>query len=131
MAITPVEIIALLTAIAVLAKVIVAAVNKKKGIELIEKMYMRNICLIVYAVLAIVVFYFLIQEVNIVQIFAVFAFVALLGAFGVMAYKKETLDFAKKVMKKGISWLVFVLMIVFVVLAVWAIYEILISVGLI
>ena len=80
MALSGVEIIAVIFAVIGLIKLLVIAVKKEAWHENVVKPaiarpgFMR----IVYAVLAVVVLYFLLQELTIVQIFAAMAFAGML-----------------------------------------------------
>ena len=129
---TPVQIIALITAVAILVKIIVVSVSRGSWIKIIDKLYARPICALVYFALAALVLYYLLQEISIIQIFAVLAFIALIGGAGIMIYApNEIKAMAKKVLKKKISGGIFIFLILWVVLAVWAIYEVLLVSGLI
>jgi len=67
-------------------------------------------------------------ELTIVQVFAVIAFTSLLIAIGFLQYPKEVAAMGKSVIKRGFSWIEWVLVLVWVFLAAWAVVE---SLGLV
>jgi hypothetical protein len=117
-----VGIIAFLMALFVLLKVIWVATKRRSWISVTKLFYNRKVCGIVYAVLAAVILYYLLQEISIVQVFASLAFVAFLALIGFIVYNKDILAFGKKILAKRTSWVDFVLLIVWAVLAAWVIY---------
>ena len=130
MALTPIAIIALVTSIIVLLKIVTLTVNKKIWINNVSKPIYgnANISTLVLAILAVIVLYYLLLELTIVQVFAVIAFTSLLIAIGFLQYPKEVAAMGKSVIKKGFSWIEWILVLVWVFLAAWAVVE---SLGLV
>ena len=121
---TPIEWIALIFAALGLIKMIVILVNKKSWWPIAKGVYGNpGVTSVVVLVLAAIVFWFLIQELTIVQIIAAAAFTSLLIAMGFMSYSKELLPVIEKIFKKGFSggWM-WAQIIIWVILLVWVLY---------
>lgn len=119
---TPTEIIALIFAIIILIKAIfVPFVSAKWLMNLVKKMFSNSIILsICFTVIAVVLGYFLLQELSIVQIMASSLFGLMLFALIMAAYPKGYLKLADVVVKdKKKAWFA---SLVFLVLALWVLY---------
>lgn len=131
MALTPFEIISLIVGILVLLKIVVITINRKVWINKVTAPVYSNpgVSSLIFAVLAVIVFYYLLLELTIVQIFAVIAFASLLIAIGFLQYPKAIMAMGRTVVKKaGFSWVEWLLIVVWVILAVWAVFA---SLGLV
>ena len=125
MPLTSLEIIVSIFAILGIIKFIVILVRREKWWPVTKSVYGNPaIFRWIFLILAGIVFYLLIQELTIVQILAVAAFIALLMAFGFTTYSKETLELAQKIMKKGFSGWQWFYILIWAVLLLWALYEI-------
>lgn len=121
---TPVEWIAGLFAILAIVKLIVVIFNKKAWVKNVSKPILGNKASgLLFAILAIVIFYFLILELSIVQIFAVMAFTGMIIGFAYMDYSKELMSLVDKVMKRKFSGWMWIQVIVWLVLSVWVLME--------
>jgi len=122
---TPIEVIALIVALGAIIKILVILVNKSKWVGVVDKTYGKNSGLmsIVFIILAIVVFYYLIQVMTIVQIFAAMAFCGLLAGIAITAYPQDITAFAKRILKGKMSPLLWLVTIVWLVLSVWVLLE--------
>jgi len=123
-----VGIFALVAAVAVLVKILTIIIKPKAWLNLTEKIWKApNIVMFVCLVLAAFVFYNLIQELTMVEIFAVILFVALLGGVSIASYHKEFMGVASKMLKDRKSlrkaW---ISLVVWLFLALWALKELLI-----
>ena len=121
-------IFALVAAVAALVKILTIIIKPKAWLNLTEKIWRApNIVMIVCLVLAAFVFYNLIQELTMVEIFAVMLFVALLGGVSIGSYHKEFIGVASKMLKDRKSlrkaW---ISLVVWLFLALWALKELLI-----
>ena len=97
---TPVEIFALIVALAAAIKIVVILINPKAWINVVKKVYTNNsLLMIVSLILAAVVLYYLLMEITIIQIFAVMLFLMLLMAMGMAIYKKEIISITPKLLK--------------------------------
>jgi hypothetical protein len=122
MAYTPVELIALILIIISAIKLVVIFVSPKSwNNNVVKKLWGKsNLMGIISLILAAVVFYYLLQELTIVQILATTMFVALLMAFGIAPYKAEIIKLADKMMKdKAILKKSFFYIIIWIALIVW------------
>ena len=126
MPLTPVEIIALLFVILLFVKLIVLMVNKWAWWAFDKKIYGNpKVASIVFLVLSAIILYYLLQELNIVQIFAAVAFTSMLMAVSVTIYSKEMLSFGEKIMKqKDLMSKSAFLWLIWIVLALWVLKEI-------
>ena len=125
MAFTPIEIIALLFIILGLIKLIVISINKKSWLPVPLKIYSnRKTSSIIFVILAAIIFYFLIQELSIVQIVAVMAFSSLLIGLAFLTKSKEFLSLTKKAYNSKLSPAVIVYTLFWLALMLWALYEI-------
>lgn len=126
MVLTPIEIIALIFSIVILVKLIIISFNKESWMNIIDVAFAKpNGTSFVLAILAGVVFYYLLLELTIVQIFASAAFIGLLGGVGAMHFSKEIKGLAKKALKKKFSSTILLVILVWGILAIWVIYTIL------
>jgi len=126
MAFTPVETIALIVAILILVKMAVVFSNKKKWSVVVKKVYGNpDIYLVVFSILGLIVFYYLIQELTIVQIFAVVGFVSLLMGLAFLQFSKDFLPFALKMLNKKIPDFMYLYGLLWAALSVWVIYSLL------
>jgi hypothetical protein len=116
---TPVEIIALvLIALAAIKLLLLPKIWMK---YVVRPLYSKaGILFIVELALAGVVLYYLLQSgLNIVQILAAVAFGALLTGMSFAWFGKETLAWARTVLKKGIWKKAWLLILIWVALLVW------------
>jgi len=126
MAYTPIEWIALIFVLVGVVKLVVLLFNKMSWFNFSMKI-MRNKTLVslVSLVLSVVVFYYLIQELSIVQIMASITFMSLLMMIAFVQYGKEFLVFAKKIYSKKFPAWIWVYSLVWVALMSWTLFEIL------
>ncbi len=120
MVFTPVEIVSLLVACLILIKILVILINKKVWYETVVKPIYGNInTRIILIILAIIVFYYLIKELTIVQIFASFAFFSLLMGASLVSYSKDMLIIAKKAYSQKLDYWEWFYIILFATLSLW------------
>jgi hypothetical protein len=101
MAFTAVEIIALVLLALAVVKMLVLLISAKSWMNLAKKLYGNKLVFqLVCLVLAAVVFYFLLQELTVIQIFAATAFVALLIGIGLADPIKRILPIYRKQIKE-------------------------------
>lgn len=121
---TPIEIIALIFIIVAAIKILVILVKPKAWLDMVVKKVWVSpfITGLICLVLAAIVLYYLIQELTIIQIFAVMGFVGLLAGVGIAAYAKEIVGLAGKLMNKGIVKRAWLQIIIWVILIIWGLY---------
>ena len=121
MAFTPVEIIALVIIVVGLIKIAVLLVNPKAWMNFAKSLYAKPKAVSAIAfVLAAIVFYYIIQEISIVQILAVTAFVALLILFGMAP---EVPHLIKRFNVRNIWKDYWLYTLIWVILLVWGVRE--------
>ncbi|MFH1365314.1 MAG: hypothetical protein ABIH28_01905 [archaeon] len=99
---TPVEIIALVLIIAGLVKMLVILLSPGKWMGFAKKVYAKpKLMSFVFLILAAIVFYYLMQELSIVQILAASAFTALLLGIGLAPHVKILLKKYEEQIKRG------------------------------
>ncbi len=126
MTFTALEVIALIFAVISLIKIIVILVNKIGWYNNVVKPVYTNsvISRMIIALLAVVVFYYLAQELSIIQIFSVVAFTGLLMALSFLSFSKEVLSFAENIYKKkSFNLGIWIQIIIWLALISWLFYE--------
>ncbi len=103
---TAIETIAFIFIIVGLVKLITLTINPGAWISLAKKIWRKSQYLsVIYLIVAAIIFYYLIQELTILQILATAAFVSLLFGLQFSRYSKETLAFIERVVRnKGNYW---------------------------
>ncbi|MEK6932679.1 MAG: hypothetical protein AABW56_02690 [Nanoarchaeota archaeon] len=127
MSLNAIEVIALIFVLVGLCKIFFLLVNKRRWYEKVAKPIYTNTTTstLIFIVLALVMFYYLIQYFNLTEIFAIMAFTSVLMAIGFLIYGKHIVELIEKVLNKKFTfWRVFYA-IIFLVLLVLALYEIL------
>ena len=121
---TPIEIIALIFALAVLIKLIVVIFSPKKWMKFAESwLKMGTGLMIIYLIAAIVIGYFLLQSLTIVQIAAAMLFTAMLMGVGVMMYPGPVLKLGKEILnKKNVVKKNWLSLLIWIILAIWVLY---------
>jgi hypothetical protein len=124
---TPIQIIALIFCVVVAIKILVVIFSPKAWMKFAKGMWKNPMFGIIYFILLVIVFYFLIKEVSVVQILAVSAFLALLMGLQLSRYSKDTMDFAQKLAKnkKDLWKKNWFYVLIWVALIVWGLIEIL------
>ena len=125
MAFTPVEIIALVLIVVSVIKIAVLLVNPGSWMNFAKNLYSKPKAVSTVAlILAAIVLFYLLQEMSIVQILAVTAFVILLVLIGLA---KEVGPLIKKyevIIKKGNLWKEnWLYTLIWIVLLVWGLWE--------
>ena len=105
MVFTPIETIALIVIILSVVKIFVLLVNPKSLIK-VSAGFWKNSTLVIFIsfILAGIIFYYLIQELTIVQILAVFMFSSLFMVIGKAGYIKEIINLHKKKINSKNFW---------------------------
>ena len=120
------EIVALILIALFLVKLAVISRNPRAWLQFWKKRYSNTTAVTIVAlVLAGIVLYFLLEELTIVQIMAVAAFMALLFLVGFLPYMKDMFTLGEQWIKQGNilqrSWLV---ILIGVALSLWVLWEI-------
>lgn len=124
---SPLEIIAVLVVALFAIKMLVVMVNPRIWHRKVVKPVYGNakVSMWVMVVLAAVILYYLLQEINIVQIFAATAFVTMLMGIGVLAFSKDILDLADRMLrKKNILKRAGLSILIWTVLSIWVLWTI-------
>jgi len=121
-------IFALVVAVVALVKIVTILIKPIAWYRLAEKIWRApNVVMVACLVLGGIVFYSLIQELTIVEIFAVILFVALLGGISVASYHEEFIGLASKMLRdRKFLRKAWISIIVWLFLILWALKEILI-----
>lgn len=124
MAFTPVEIIALVLVVVGLIKILVILISPNSWLNFAKKAWGKPVMMkVVSLILLVLVFYYLIQELTVVQILATAAFVSLLLAVELAPRLGPILSRTKKISVIQIlkqSWLT---LLIWIILLLWGIKE--------
>lgn len=123
----PIELIAFIFIIFSLIKIISISISPQSWNRNIVKKLFKNYHLTAFFsfILAIIVLYYLLKELTIVQIIASASFVFLLIAFGISAYHEEILKLSDKIYKdKIILKKSIIYIIIWLILLLWGLKEI-------
>jgi hypothetical protein len=123
---TAIEIIAATLAILGIIELIFILIAKQGYLDNVIKPALNNINVIsfILIIIGIVIFYFLIQELTIVQIYAVVAFSAILMGVMLFQYSNDLMPLVERVYKENFSGLMWIYIIIWLVLSLWVIYVI-------
>ena len=126
MAFTAIEWIALILSVLGLLKLVFVIFNKTAWYNGVTKKVYGNraVSAIVFVLLALVIFYYLIQEMNIVQIMAVVAFSSLLTGLGFLYFSKELLSVLDKAINKKFGFGMWIYILIWIILFVWTLWSI-------
>ena len=127
MAYSPLEIITVVFAVIVLIKLVIVSFNPKSWIDNIAVPIYKNpsTSSVVMTLVAALIFYYLLAELTIVQIYAVIAFTSMLIGVSFMHYSKDMLTLVKHVSKRKIEGSMWILMVFWFLVSVWAIWAVL------
>ncbi len=122
---TATETMALILAVLVFFKIIVTAINPGARIKIAKKLYgSKNTTIIISLILSAVVLYYLLQELTIVQIFAVFLLLSLLMVLGFAPIANQMIKVLEKELKsKDVIRRNLLSIIIWVLLALWVLLE--------
>ncbi|MEE9125297.1 MAG: hypothetical protein V3U14_12540 [candidate division NC10 bacterium] len=129
---TPLEIIATIFAILILVKISIVMMNPKLWLKIAEPV-MRNYTLtaVVYAIVAVIVGYYIFASLNIVQVAAVMLFTAILIGLGLLPFHKHFMKIGQEMSESRSVMFqkVWLQIVIWVAMAVWVLYAVLASAG--
>jgi len=118
---TALETIALAFIVLSLTKLIIVIVNRNSWLKLTNKIYNKPIqTTIILALLGILILFYLVQELSIVQIIATMAFASIIFGLGFLQYPKEMHKLSMKLLKKKFSPGIIVYILIWIALILWA-----------
>lgn len=128
MALTSIELIALVFSIFGLIKLIAIIINKEIWYQGVAKPVYNNnnISTVILTIIGVVVFYFIIQEFTITQVLAIMAFSSLLIGIGFLQYSKEVISLINNIYRKKMSLMLKIYTLIWLIIILWGLYEILI-----
>ncbi len=126
MALTPVDIIVTIFVLLALIKLIIVLINKELWYRNVVKPIYSNIKItgFIFVILAILLFYFLLQELSITQIFAVIAFSSFFIVLSFLQHQNEFMQLVEKAYKKEFNIWSYLYIIVWLILLIWVLYEV-------
>lgn len=120
MAFNAVEIIALVFVLAGLVKILIILVSRNCWANFVKKLYDKPGCLMVAElILAVIVLYYLLQYLSIVEIMAGVVLGALLTGMAFSAYGKELMPSMVKLLKTNALKKAWVPVLVWIILIIW------------
>ena len=126
MTFTPVETIALIIIVIATIKILILLLKPMAWMNFAKKIYLTNpkLTQIIYLVLATLVLYYLLQEMTIVQILAVAAFMSLLIGIGLMPIMGDLFKKYEGIVKRGNIWKdSWLYTLIWIALMVWGVKE--------
>ena len=125
MAFGVVEWFVLVFSIIVVVKLVTVIFSPKTWFNIVKPLYKSHIVLfVVELILAAILFYYLLMNLTIIQIFGAIVLGALLTGMTFAVYGKETLDWAKKLLREKTlikkAWLP---ILIWLVLVIWVLVE--------
>ncbi|MFQ5542631.1 MAG: hypothetical protein ACE5E2_07345 [Candidatus Binatia bacterium] len=126
---TPIEIIATIFAVIVIIKLVVITVNPNLWMKLAGAMLKSQVLTtLIYAVLAVIIGYYVFTDLTVVQVAAVMLLTSTLIGVGIRPYSKIILKLGEEMIGTGVSkaWLA---MLIWGVLAVWVLYSVFTKTG--
>ncbi len=126
MAFTPVETIALIIIVVAAIKIFVLLMKPMAWMNFAKKIYLTNpkLTQVIYLVLAAIVLYYLLQEMTIVQILAVAAFMSLLIGVGLMPIMGDLFKKYEGIIKRGNMWKdSWLYTLIWIILLAWGVKE--------
>ncbi len=116
-----IEIIALIFAILIIVKLLFVLFSPKSWFNFAKKIYgSPRVLVIVELILVLIIFYYLLQSLSIVQIMAAVVLGALLTGMGFAVYAKETMAWSNKLMKqKGLLKKAWLPVLIWLILVIW------------
>lgn len=125
MAYSPVDVIALIIVIAIVAKIVILIVNPKSWMQFSKQVLSKpGLIRMVALVLAVVVMYFLLQEMTIVQIMGAGVFFGLLLVIGLITEADYLFKKYDSMIRRGTIWQEYwFYAAIWIILALWTVKE--------
>ncbi|NCN99366.1 hypothetical protein COY00_00765 [Candidatus Pacearchaeota archaeon CG_4_10_14_0_2_um_filter_35_33] len=121
MAMTSIELFALIISALIVVKILFLFFNKESWFKFVKTLYTKNNSISwLLGISSLIVLYFLLKTMTIVQVFAANLFFALLMGMVLVTYGTEFVKMADKIMKRKLPAAVLVNIIIWLVLAIWA-----------
>jgi hypothetical protein len=121
---SPLETIVFIFIAIALIKIVVILLNKKSWLSVSQKVYKNSKASgPISLILAAIVFYYILQELTIIQIMAVVTFTTLLIAFAFLSYSKDLHQIGKKILSKKFTPGMIFYILIWLALILWALYE--------
>lgn len=125
MTFTPLEWVVLIFAVVALLKAIFVLGNRGIWTKFLDSMYTyHTVASCIFLILGGIIFYYLIQELTIVQILAASAFTSCLIAIAFLQYAHEAKSFVKKMILSPLKGMIWFYILIWLVLIAWALWEI-------
>jgi hypothetical protein len=123
---TPLAIIASIFAVVTLIKLATVIISKMVWYKRVASPVYRNpvVSSFIFSILAIILFYFLLKELSIVQIFAVIPLAGVLMGLGFLAFAKEMLPVLDKIYSAKLNVWHGLYIVFWFIVPLWVLYEI-------
>ncbi len=120
---SPIEILALIFAVAVLAKLLFIAFNPKSWMDISSSILKESGWLVVvYLILSVVVGKFIFATMDIIQVAAVMLFTSILIGLNAMPYSKEILKLGKSIVNSNTLEKAWLSALIWAALALWVLF---------
>ena len=124
MALTALEIIALIFVLLGIVKLLCLLVKPRAWFKFAKAVYSYKYITTIGIILVIVTGYFLFQELTMVQIFATFAFLGAIMILGIAPFAKDIIGLADKVLRRKVMQKAWLSTIIWLILMLWVLWEI-------
>ncbi len=122
MGLTTIQLFATIISVLIIIKFLFFLFNKQAWMNFAKKIYTNNTITWLFGILALIVLYYLLKTMSIINILAASLFTALLMGMAFAAYGNEFIKMGEKMLKKGLPASVWINFIIWLVLSVWALY---------
>ncbi|NCO11430.1 hypothetical protein CO038_04385 [Candidatus Pacearchaeota archaeon CG_4_9_14_0_2_um_filter_39_13] len=122
MAIGVIESFALIVAAVSIIKLVFLVVNRGAWLKFAKSLYSTKGVAWIFGILSLVVLYYLMQTLTIVQIFAVTLFYVFFLGMAFTSYSNDFIKLAEKMIKSKFPAIVWIFSIIWLALSVWVIY---------
>ena len=123
MALTVIELFAVIFSILFILKFLFFLFNKKGYMKFAKAVYAKNNSITwLFGVLAIIVLYYLLPTMSIVQILGAGLFIVLLMGMAFAAYGSDFVKMGEKMLKGRLKAAVWINLIIWLVLSIWTLY---------
>ena len=125
MALTPIDIVALVFIFLALGKITVILVNRRSWLNVSKILFNHSReSSFVLIVLGIIALFFILGDMTVIQFIGAMAFAAIIAGLMILQYPREFLNIAKKSVSRDISVFELLYIIFWAIMLIWAFVEI-------
>ncbi|OIO80818.1 hypothetical protein AUJ84_02430 [Candidatus Pacearchaeota archaeon CG1_02_32_132] len=122
MVLTTIQIFATIISVLVIIKFLFFLFNKKAWFNFAKKIYTTSATEWVFGVLALIVLYYLLQTMSLIEVFAAGLFMVLLMGMAFASFGNEFIKIGEKMIKRGLPASIWINFLIWIVLSAWVLY---------